>query len=152
MLSKSKLDDNLAISNRKCDQSLIKHNYKSDELPQGSSGKLSPPYLIGEPNAERPAAALTRMAVAAKNTSGTGGLALWACVIESLQEAVLNQHADALAVRTGFLFESFADRIPLPVALVEPLRAGHRSDHSSENLDCSGARGRRGMRNFSEAG
>jgi hypothetical protein len=95
------------------------------EAPQSAGGQAQPSDLVGDPDAERPPAAATCLAVAAKDPPGAHGLSLGAALVKSPQETVPNERADNLAVRACRLFEPFRKRAPFLVAAVKPSLLTH---------------------------
>ena len=83
-----------------------------EEAPQGAGGEAEPADLVGEPDAEGPAAAGACVAVAAKDPPGSAG-PLLAALVKAEQIAMLDQRADSLAVRAAGLLEAFGDRGPI---------------------------------------
>ena len=91
-----------------------------EEPPQGVGRQAEPPDFAGQPNAESATAPLACVAVAAKDASGTDGFSPGAGIIKAVQVAVMNQHADHLAVRTGDVLEPLSKRGPFPGAPAKP--------------------------------
>src|SRR5271156_1764993 len=70
-----------------------------EEQPQSGGGQAEPPDLVGQPDAEGPAATGTRVAIAAKDSPGAHRLFLGTGLVKTVQETVPNQRPDHLAVR-----------------------------------------------------
>jgi len=96
-----------------------------EEPPQSGGGEAEASDLVGEPDAERPAAAMPCIAVAAKDPPGAYGLSLGAALVIAAQIAVANQRADHLAVWTGRLLKPFRNRDPFLGAAEEPSLLAH---------------------------
>jgi hypothetical protein len=96
-----------------------------EKPPQTASCQAEPSDFVGQPDAESPPATATRLAVAAKDPPRANGLSLRAAFVKSVQEAVLNQHADNLAVRARRLLEPFCKRDPFLGTAVKPSLFAH---------------------------
>ena len=90
-------------------------SWRNSHRRAGSQAEASD--LIGHPDAEGASAAAALIAVAAKDAVGAKGFAFRAGLVESVQEAVANQHADGLAMRTGRLLELLGQSIPFSALL-----------------------------------
>jgi hypothetical protein len=98
-----------------------------EKAPQTVGGQAEASDFVGEPDAERPAAARPSLAVAAKNTSGAESLSVGIAVVKAVPSAVPNQSADHLAVRTGGQLEPFGNRVPFLGVAVKPGRLAHEA-------------------------
>ena len=96
-----------------------------EKSPEHVGGDAESSDLVGEPEAEGASAALTEIAVAAEDASGSEGFSLWAAVVETVEATVVDESADDFAVRTGRPFEVLGDGEPLVVAAVEARISGH---------------------------
>jgi len=88
--------------------------------PQGAGGQAQASDFVGEPDAEGPSAAVSAMAVAAKDPPRAKCYSLRVAVVVSVEGAMSNEHADGLAMGAGCLFDPLDDRDPLLVGAVEP--------------------------------
>lgn len=95
------------------------------ELPQRGGGEAEASDLVGEPDAERAAAAKACVAVAAKDAAGAEYLSLGVALVKTVQEAVPDQGADTVAMRTGRVLEAFGNGVPFGVIPRKPTRLGH---------------------------
>lgn len=96
-----------------------------EEVPESVGGDAESSDFVGEPDAEGASAAWTIVAVAAEDAPSTEDFTLWTGLVESVQEAVANEGAVGVAVRTRSLLEPLGDRVPLLLAAVEPLQVAH---------------------------
>lgn len=96
-----------------------------EELPQPAARQAEPPDFVREPNAERATATPTCMAVAAKDPPSAHRFSPRAALVEAVQDAVPNQRAHRLAVRTRRLLEPLGDRDPIFFAAVKPSLHAH---------------------------
>src|SRR5262245_2642232 len=103
-----------------------------EELPQAAGAEAEASDLVGKPDAEGPATAGPSIAVAAKAAAGAERPSRRSAVVKAVQEAVANQRADHLAVRTGRLLEPFGNRLPLLIAAVKPSLLAHVGDASAK--------------------
>jgi hypothetical protein len=101
------------------------------ESPQRVGGHAQPPNFVGDPNAEGPTAAVSPMAVAAKDPSSANRFAQGVAFVVAAQKAVANQHANRFAMRTRRLLESFRNRVPFPLATEKPKLAVHDAPRKS---------------------
>jgi len=108
-----------------------------EEPPQSAGSQAEPSDFVGAPDAESPPATGTCLAVAAKDPPGAHRLSLRAALVKSVQEAVPNQRADNLAVRTRRLLEPFHNRHPFLGAAEKPSLLTHGSC-LPENRDSTG--------------
>ena len=88
-------------------------------------GQAEASDFVGEPDAEGAPAAGSCVAVAAKDPPGAEGLSLGAALVKAVQEAVANQRADDLAVRTGRQLEPFGNGVPFLVVARKPALLAH---------------------------
>ena len=114
-----------------------------EEPPQSAGGQTEPADFVGGPDAERPAATATCMAVAAKDPPGALHLFSVAALVESVQVTVPNQRADHLAMRATRLLQPFGKRSPFVVAAAKPSLLTHGA-RLPENRDYTGMGERRG--------
>jgi hypothetical protein len=91
-----------------------------EESPKGAGGEAQPSDFLDKPDAECASAALTSMAVAAKDSPGTECFLLGAAVVKSAKCAMLNEVADGLAMGASREFEALGYRDPILLVAVEP--------------------------------
>ena len=72
-----------------------------EEAPQAGSGQAEASDFVGEPDGERPPAAGTCLAVAAKDPPGAEGLSLGAALVKTVQKAVANESRQLCSTDTG---------------------------------------------------
>ena len=96
-----------------------------EELPQGVGSQAQQSDFVSAPDAESPPAAVTSIAVAAKDTSSTHGFSLGISVVVAAQIAVPNERANDLAMRTMRLLESLGKRVPFVAAAAKPPLFAH---------------------------
>ena len=95
-----------------------------EELPQSSGGQAEPSDFVGGPDAERPAATVPCLAVAAKDPPRSQRLSL-AALVKSVQATVPDQRADHLAARALCLLEPFRNRSPFLGVAKKPMILTH---------------------------
>jgi hypothetical protein len=125
-----------------------------EEPPQSHGGQAEPPDLVGGPDAEGPSATATSMAVAAKDPPGAHGFFPTAALVETVQKAMPDQRANALAARARHQLEPFRKRRPYLVAVAKPALLAHES-RLPENRNSTGMgewRGTGGVRFASWSG
>ena len=105
-----------------------------EEAPQAAGGQAEPADVVGAPDAEGPSAAGPCLAVAAKDTSSAHGFVLGAAFVKAVQEAVPNESADHLAVRTGSQLEPLGKGVPFLDAAVKPFLLSHTDRASAKSL------------------
>jgi hypothetical protein len=115
-----------------------------EEQPQSGGGQAEPPDLVGQPDAEGPAATGTRVAIAAKDSPGAHRLFLGAALVKSVQETVPNQRAEPLAMWAARLLEPFRDHAPFRITAAKPCLLAHDVAPRRKNRDSTSATGRRG--------
>ena len=97
-----------------------------EEMPQSVGGNAEASEVVGEPDAEGPAATGTCLAVAAKDAPCAQYFSPGVALVGSGETAVPNQCADHFAVRAGHVLEPLCNGRPLPVVAIdaEPLAHG----------------------------
>jgi len=110
-----------------------------EERPQPATRQAQPPDFVREPNAERATATRACMAVAAKDPPRPHRFFLGALLVETVQEAVPNQRADRLAMRTRRLLEPLGDRDPVAFVAVKPTLHAHVRPTPPKITDSTGA-------------
>ena len=91
-----------------------------EEMPQSVGGNAEASEVVGEPDAEGPAATGTCLAVAAKDAPCAQYFSPGVALVGSGETAVSNQCADHLAVRAGHVLEPLCNGRPFVVVAVEP--------------------------------
>ncbi len=100
-----------------------------EEAPERGGREAKAADFVGVPDANRAPAAGPRVAVAAKDAACAQCLALRPGIVKAVQNAVANEAADRLAVRTGSQFEAFHNSAPVVVAAVKPGWCVHEPTH-----------------------
>jgi hypothetical protein len=90
------------------------------EGQQRASGESQPSDFVYEPNAESPTAAVTPIAIAAKDPPCPHRFLLGAAVVKTVQTTMSNQCANDFAVGTRCLLEPIRDGVPIIVAAIKP--------------------------------
>lgn len=118
------------------------------QIPQTPGGHTPPTNRRGGPDAERPPATRTPVAVAAEYPQGPQRFSSGVILIVTVQTSVTVQRADPSAMRTRRLFQSPGDRIPFRLGLVKPSLITHSrhgpsaiTEKASVTNDESDARG-----------
>ena len=96
-----------------------------EESPQRAGCQAEPSDFVGAPDAERPPATTTGMAVAAKDPPCADRFSLGVALVVAAQIAVANQRADHLAMRTRHQLEPLSHRVPFLVAATKPSLLAH---------------------------
>jgi hypothetical protein len=91
-----------------------------EKRPQSPGGEAEASDGVGEPDTEGASTAWPSMAVAAKDATCSDRLSLWCAVVESVESAMPDKHADDLAVWAGGLLEPLDDGDPFFFASIEP--------------------------------
>ena len=95
-----------------------------EEAPERVGGQAEASDLVGEPEGEGTTAAVSCLAVAAKDASCPDGPALRG-VVKAVKEAVANEVADAFAVGTGDELELLGESVPLVGTGKKPAQRVH---------------------------
>src|SRR5271157_1741608 len=96
-----------------------------EEAPQAGGGQAEASDFVGEPDGERPPAAGSCVAVAAKDPPGAERLVPEVVLVIAEQTAVANESADHLAVRTRGLLEPLGKGVEFLVVAVKPALLAH---------------------------
>ena len=105
-----------------------------EEAPERVGSEAEPSDSVGEPDADGASTTGPLIAVAAEYATGADGFSVGTGLVESVQEAMLNESADGLAVGTVREFELFGHRAPILGAAVEPLQLAAHTDASPKKV------------------
>jgi hypothetical protein len=122
-----------------------------EEAPQTRGGHAESSDLVGTPDAEGAAATAARMAVAAEDSPGAQSFTAAVVLVETVQAAMPNEHADHLAMRTARLLEPLGKRIPLRGIAAKPSLLAH-VHHAATKTVIIQVRGKGGVRWISRGG
>lgn len=106
-----------------------------EKSPQTAGGQAQASDLVCDPNAECATAPVPGIAIATKDPPCADGFSLGGGVVKSSQNAMPNEHADDLAVRTGGEFEVLTKGVPFVVAAVKELLLPHDWTMPPKNRD-----------------
>ncbi len=96
-----------------------------EESPQRAGCQAEPSDFVGAPDAERPPATRTGMAVAAKDPPRAHRCSLGVALVVAAQITVANQRADHLAMGTRQQLEPLSQRVPFLGAATKPSLLAH---------------------------
>lgn len=96
-----------------------------EKHPQTAGREAQPSNFVREPDAERPPAAFSTVAVAAEDPPGADRLFPWIPLIVATQKAVPNQEASHLAMRARRRLELLGNREKVLFAPVKPSPVTH---------------------------
>jgi hypothetical protein len=101
-----------------------------EKAPESVGSEAKPSDFVDDPDADSVSATGPLIAVAAEDATGADGFSVGTGLVESVQEAMLNESTDGLAVGTVREFELFGHRAPILGAAVEPLQLAAHTDAS----------------------